>query len=361
MAENINSIVKTSEQFYYAGADMMFARNYKSYLDKDGKEETQDFLLAMLSLRTAPVLYARSIDTKNPESVAYALQDMADFFGGLPYTIRFGGLIPKAVDPVIQSFVSCNDISLVKVKLSPGAFPAWFLTKETFDCQSALHRDARLSEKTFNDQPVPGLAVCRRDVLRLEREHLKPLPKGKFDPVFSKKVKVGINGHVEVNGMYYSIPWQERFQPLTAKYSRHWVKIFTEDSRMITSHHRLHGYPGQYNTSSEHMLPPEEAGPKEWTVERFQRWAASAGPATLKVVNYYLQRGQVPQQGFKIVISLLSLSKTYSYRQLEKACRIELDTNMHHPSFRNILSSFKGFSDRAYKEELFEDQPPQII
>ena len=357
MAENINSIVKTSEQFYYAGADMMFARNYKSYLDKDGKEKTQDFLLAMLSLRTAPVLYARSIDTKNPESVAYALQDMADFFGGLPYTIRFGGLIPKAVDPVIQSFVSFNDISLVKVRISSGVFPSWFFTKEIFDYQIAIDRDARLSEKTFNDQPVPGLAVCRRDVLRLEREHLKPLPKGKFDPVFSKKVKVGINGHVEVNGMYYSIPWQERFQPLTARYSRHWVKIFTEDSRMITSHHRLHGYPGQYNTSSEHMLPPEEAGPKEWTVERFQRWASSAGPATLKVVVH----DQVPQQGFKIVISLLSLSKTYSYRQLEKACRIELDTNMHHPSFRNILSSFKGFSDRAYKEELFEDQPPQII
>ena len=216
--------ISLSSQPFHASVDMRITRNYKSYKDEDDNDQIQAFLLGRLNLSAATFLYAGAVDTKNPESFASALQRMGETFNGLPFDIRFERLIPKAFIPVIQDYTRLNDISFRKTRLQSGIFPTWFMEKENAGSQSRLTYEARLAVKAFNDQPVPGLSVNRHDLLKSEHEHLKPLPKEKFDPVFSKSIKTQINGHVEVTDMYYPLPWEARFQPLTARYTKSWVK-----------------------------------------------------------------------------------------------------------------------------------------
>ena len=325
---------------YYIEADMAISRTCKLYLGKKNGFWPQAILLSRLNLDAGPVLYSRAIDLKKPESMVSGLQGMTDSFGGLPSAIRFGGLIPKAVEPVIQAFADSYGIDLVNTPLQPGIFPDWFFTEEKFRSPAEIMREARIKTQIFNNQPVPGLSICRSDLLLIESHHLQPFPEEVFDPDFSADVKVQINGHIELAGMYYSVPWQYRNEPLSVRYNQELVKVYQGD-REICRHHRLRGYPGRYCTVKEHMLPPEKAELKDWSADRIQRWAAQVGPATREVVNYYLDRGYVPQQGFKICVSLLSLSRAYSCRQLEDACRHELDTNRVRPSFRNIRNSFR--------------------
>ena len=80
------------------------------------------------------------------------------------------------------------------------------------------------------------------------------------------------------------------------------------------------------------------------------------GEYTKTIVQLFLTRNQVEQQGYKSCLALLKLSDTYSAFRLEKACKRALSFT-ERPSLKNIQIILKSGQDKlsqdtpVYKQE----------
>ena len=58
----------------------------------------------------------------------------------------------------------------------------------------------------------------------------------------------------------------------------------------------------------------------EWTPSRLNRWAKGIGPSCALFTEAIMQSRKHPEQGFRSVMGILRLSKSYPKERLETAC-----------------------------------------
>jgi transposase len=110
---------------------------------------------------------------------------------------------------------------------------------------------ARLLER-LNTRPFKKLPGTRRELFeKLDRPALRPLPAQPYEFAEWKKVRVNIDYHVEIEGHYYSVPYQLVRKALEARYSERTVECFHKGQR-VASHPRSH-LKGRHTTLPEHM------------------------------------------------------------------------------------------------------------
>jgi transposase len=216
------------------------------------------------------------------------------------------------------------------------------LRHRTFFSLEELNREiARLLER-LNTRPFKKLPGSRRELFeRLDRPALRPLPAQAYELAEWKKVRVNIDYHVEVDGHYYSVPYQLVKKSLEARYSERIVECFHKGQR-VASHRRSH-LKGHHTTVSEHM-PTSHRHYAEWTPQRLIGWAAKTGPATAAVVQAILERRAHPQQGFRSVLGIMRLGKGFGEQRLEAACRRALKLGAC--SYKSIESILRQGLDR---------------
>ena len=78
-----------------------------------------------------------------------------------------------------------------------------------------------------------------------------------------------------------------------------------------------------------------------WNGERFLNWAEKIGEHTKTVVQLFLSRNEVEQQGYKSCMALLKLSDTHSALRLEQACTKALSYT-ERPSLKSIQIILKS-------------------
>jgi transposase len=216
------------------------------------------------------------------------------------------------------------------------------LRNRTFFSLEEVNREiARLLER-LNTRPFKKLPGSRRELFeQLDRPALRPLPAQPYEFAEWKKVRVNIDYHVEVEGHYYSVPYQLVRKSLEARYSERTVECFHKGQR-VASHVRSH-LKGRHTTVPEHM-PTAHRSYAEWTPERLVRWAAKTGPATASVVQSILERRAHPQQGFRSCLGIMRLGKSFSEQRLEAACRRALTLGAC--SYKSIESILRQGLDR---------------
>ncbi|WP_038822174.1 Mu transposase domain-containing protein, partial [Pseudomonas syringae] len=133
-----------------------------------------------------------------------------------------------------------------------------------------------------------------------------------------KKVRVHIDYHVEVDGHFYSVPYQLVKHQLEARLTAQTVECFHANQR-VASHLRSQ-HKGRHTTQTEHM-PKSHREHAEWTPQRLIRWAEQTGPNTAGVIAYILERRIHPQHGFRACLGILRLSKQHGEARLEAACQ----------------------------------------
>jgi hypothetical protein len=158
-----------------------------------------------------------------------------------------------------------------------------------------------------------------------------------------------------VEGGNYSVPYEYIKQKVNVRLTKRLVEVFYSGLR-IASHPRLYGRPGQYNTCEEHM-PKEHREYVAWNGERFLNWAEKIGEHTKTLVQLFLSRNQIEQQGYKTCIALLKLSDAYSASQLEQACKRALSFT-ERPSLKSNQIILKSSQDNLSQEDPAEP-PPQ--
>lgn len=190
----------------------------------------------------------------------------------------------------------------------------------------------------LNDRPMRAMKASRRELFeRIDKPALKPLPPSPYESRAWKKCTVNIDYHVEVDGNYYSVPYQLIHQQVEARWTQAVVEIFHHGKR-VTSHERLAGR-GRHVTKPEHM-PSSHRAHAEWTPSRVIRWAAGRGPAVGELVERILSGKPHPEMGFRSCMGIIRLGNKHGAERLEAACRRALVLRAHgYQTVKNILSS----------------------
>lgn len=206
----------------------------------------------------------------------------------------------------------------------------------------------------LNDRPFQKLPGSRREMFEtLERPVLKPLPAQHYTYAEWKKVRAHIDYHVEVEGHYYSVPYQLIKQRLDVRITAHTVECFLKGKRVAC--HRRSYRKGGHTTVAEHM-PKAHRQYAEWTPQRLIQWAARFGPNTSGLVEAMLKKRVHPQQGFRSALGLLRLEKQYGRQRLENACERALATGAI--SYRSVASILRANLDKQPLQETAETVEP---
>ena len=197
------------------------------------------------------------------------------FFGGVPElavpdNLRSG--VTKAhryepdLNPTYMDLASHYGVAVLparvrkprdKAKAEAGVLlvERWILAalrnRTFFSLQEVNREIARLLER-LNARPFKKLPGSRQELFeQLDRPALRPLPEQPYEFAEWKKVRVNIDYHVEVDGHYYSVPYQLVRKSLEARYSERTVECFHKGQR-VASHVRSH-LKGRHTTVAEHM------------------------------------------------------------------------------------------------------------
>lgn len=223
-----------------------------------------------------------------------------------------------------------------------GIISTWItaaLRNQQFLSLWELNAAIRSKLKEFNTKPFQKKEGCRSSLFDEEREFLLPLPEHPYELAVWKIATVQFNYHIAVEGGNYSVPYEYIKQKVNVRLTKRLVEVFYSGNR-IASHPRLSGRPGQYSTCEEHM-PKHHREYVAWNGERFLNWAGKIGEHTKTVVQLFLTRNQVEQQGYKSCLALLKLSDAYSALRLEQACKRALSFT-ERPSLKSIQVILKS-------------------
>jgi transposase len=194
----------------------------------------------------------------------------------------------------------------------------------------------------LNAHPFRKLPGSRRSLFEeLDRPALKPLPRDPYEYADWRLARVHIDYHVEVDGHYYSVPYQLVKQQLDVRRTARVVEIFHKGVR-VASHVRSF-LKGRHTTLKEHM-PRAHREYAEWTPERLVRWAGRTGESTAALATAILSSRVHPQQGFRSCLGLMRLGKAHGDDRLEAACRRALEIGA--TSYKSVESILRNGLDR---------------
>jgi transposase len=209
-----------------------------------------------------------------------------------------------------------------KVEVGVQVVERWILAalrNRQFFSLGELNTAVGVLLERLNHRPFKKLPGSRRSAFEtIDQPALQPLPEHPYVYAEWKKVRVHIDYHVEVDGHYYSVPYQLVKHQLEVRLTAQTVECFHANQR-VASHLRSQ-YKGRHTTQTEHM-PKSHREHAEWTPQRLIRWAEQTGPNTAGVIAYILERRIHPQHGFRACLGILRLSKQHGEERLEAACQ----------------------------------------
>jgi len=232
-----------------------------------------------------------------------------------------------------------------KVEVGVQVVERWILARlrhRTFFSLAELNQVIRELLGPLNERPFHKLPGSRRSLFEsLERPALRPLPAQRFTYAEWEKVRVHVDYHVEVDGHYYSVPYQLVSQQLDARVSAKTVECFAKSKR-VASHLRSFRR-GAHTTQTEHMPRPHREY-AEWTPERLVRWAQQTGPSVAGLIELVMATRVHPQHGFRSCLGILRLGQRFGGERLEAACRRALEIGA--ASYRSVRSILEAGLDR---------------
>lgn len=243
-----------------------------------------------------------------------------------------------------------------KVETGVQIVERWILAKlrnHTFFSLEELNTEIRKLLNELNSKSFQKLPGSRKSMFEaIDRPALKPLPVENYSFAEWKKATVNIDYHLEINGHYYSVPYQLVKKKVDVRVCSATVECFYKNKR-IAAHKRSY-QKGRHTTIREHM-PNRHQKYLEWSPERFLRWAKKIGPQAVVLTEHILASRAYPQQAYRSLLGILRLGKSYSDERLEAACGRAIVIGA--TSYRSVESILKnGLENKPLQEK--EPSPP---
>ena len=244
-----------------------------------------------------------------------------------------------------------------KAEVAVQIVERWILARlrnRTFFSLTEANAAIRELLTDLNNRPFKKLPGSRREAFdSLDRPVLQPLPATAYEFAHWKKVRVNIDYHVEIDGHYYSVPYQLHGKQLDARFTTGCIECYHQNKR-VASHARCYTK-GQHTTLAEHM-PKAHKEYAKWTPTRLIDWASCNGPQTSALVEAIIKSRSHPQQGFRAAMGLIRLGKIYGAQRLEAACALAVEGEA--TSYKSVKSILKtGLDQQPSQPELFNTEP----
>lgn len=234
----------------------------------------------------------------------------------------------------------------------------WILARlrhRTFFSLAELNRAIADLLVQLNERPFQGRQESRQSLFEaIDQPALKPLPQNDYEYAEWRKVKPGIDYHVEAAKRFYSVPHHLVGQILELRLTAATVEVMHKGRRVAV--HSRHGQ-GRYSTLTEHM-PKSHQAHRQWSPGRFLNWAGDIGPCTAQVVQQQLEGRPHPEHGYRACLGLLNLSRRYDRARLERACERAL--SIRSASYQSVASILQKGLDRQplERDETAQDELP---
>lgn len=201
----------------------------------------------------------------------------------------------------------------------------------------------------LNEKPLTKLGKSRLCLFEeTDRSALRPLPGRAYEFATFKKARVNIDYHVEVDGIYYSAPYQLVRKEVEVRTTSRAVEILYHGKR-VASHMRCFKK-GVYVTKDEHR-PASHQKYLEWTPSRMIAWAQETGPSTAKLVEAIFESKAHKEQGYRACLGIIRLSGRYGQARVEAASKRALRAGaVSYKSVASILE--RGLDSIALEEEV---------
>ena len=189
-----------------------------------------------------------------------------------------------------------------------------------------------INEIEFQKRPGSRKKVFEEE----EKSHLQPLPPNRYKLAEWKTAKVQLNYHIQVERMYYSVPYEYVREQVDVRLSADLLEVYFKEVR-IASHKRLCDEVGQFSTNTDHM-PDNHRAYLEHTPKNNQKWAESIGPSMERLVTFILKHNP-EKKALTILSSLRNVSTKHPREELEAAIQtlLEISTNPTIPVLKGIL------------------------
>lgn len=213
-----------------------------------------------------------------------------------------------------------------------------------YQCFSLIDLNTKILEEVskLNDEPFQKRQGSRRSVFNEEeKSKLIPLRYPRYQLSEWKTAKVQLNYHIQVNRMYYSVPYEYVQSQVDVRVTKDLIEVYFKDMR-IASHKILLGEVGQYSTNPNHM-PDNHRQYLEHTPVQIRNWANSMGQSSEKFVEYILDK-HVEKKALTILLSFKNLTKYYSDELIEKGCET-LMTISQAPTLSVLKTILKRMKD----------------
>ncbi|MBI4468867.1 MAG: IS21 family transposase [Acidobacteria bacterium] len=212
------------------------------------------------------------------------------------------------------------------------------LRHRTFFSLAELNEAIRQLLDRLNHRKFRKLDTTRARLFEeLDRPALRPLPLEPFCWTEVKRARVNIDYHIEIDGHYYSVPYQLVHEEVEARISASTIEVLYKGRRLVT--HVRSFVRGGYTTLAEHR-PKHHQKYLEWNPERFRRWAETIGPDTAAAVTRILASRTYPEQAYRSCLGILRLGDRFSKSRLESACTRALRFQaLSYKSIKSILET----------------------
>jgi transposase len=300
--------------------------------------------------------YSEAVYHQTTDEFLRCLENALAYFGGVVQTLVIDNLraAVKRVDwfdpelcPKVRSFAEHYGLAILptkprtprhKGKIENGVkyVKNNALKGRTFTSLAEENRFLLEWEQTVADTRIHG--TTRQQVHKLfedvEKATLAPLPAARFALFHEALRRVHRDGHVQVQGAYYSTPPEYLGQDIWARWDGRLVRLFDERMRLITVHAQQ--APGQFSTQQAHIVP-EKISP----IERGTSWmlgqADRIGPEAKQWAEKMLRERGI--QGVRVLLGLLSLTQKHSSVRIEEACAIAASHGAYHlASLRRLIT-----------------------
>jgi transposase len=222
-------------------------------------------------------------------------QDMADHYGAVVIPARPRRAKDKA-----------------KVELSVKLVQRWILARlrnRQFFSLEELNQAIFELLDYFNNRIMKRYNKSRRDLYQeIDKPALKTLPLDRYVCREFKSCKVNIDYHIDIEGCFYSVPYQLAGSFVSAIYTINNVEIFHNNKR-IALHVRLF-LKGSCSTKKEHMASAHRVY-GQWNPSRLIKWGRLFGLHTEKLISDILKLRPHPEMGFRTCLAILNTAKKY--------------------------------------------------
>jgi len=223
-----------------------------------------------------------------------------------------------------------------------------------FDSLEALAEYLERWNRTVAQVRIHG--TTRQQVLRhfleVEQPLLQPLPSEPFGLFQIGTRSVHPDGHVEVDGAFYSVPHTLVGEQVRAQWDGHLVRIYTLASdgerRLVAVHLRVQ--PGSYSTRPEHRPLHRPARQAAYEANLLGK-AEHIGPQALAWAQEAIAERGV--RAYRLLQGLISLTRSHPRERVDWACGQTLQYRLFR--YRTLRRLLEQAAERAVVPHLLQE------